>query len=239
MRRKTHILLITDLSSRSSLVRAITTGNYKITVIPVSGVKSVFTEPIFHDVAVFVAHASSQELIDAFYSIHISGAHKPIIVVSKTRRIDVLFKSFVGAASGYFVSPVAADAITKCISELCSSATRQDGIERGNRFRISNMDKGALMMDGRSLHLSKAEFNVFAVLLRYIGEPVSRNAIYEAIYGVDGGTKPSIVIVLISKVRKKLSMYGAENCIETRRGQGFLLHGEPSLEKSEPGSFGG
>ena len=64
------------------------------------------------------------------------------------------------------------------------------------------------------------EFAIVELLVLHRGKHITRTAIYDHIFNVDDDSLSNLVDVHISHIRKKL---GAD-FIETRRGQGYIVH---------------
>jgi two-component system response regulator MprA len=76
------------------------------------------------------------------------------------------------------------------------------------------------------IELTRTEFEILLVLVRYRGRVVPRAALAEAVWGYDHSG--SAVGVHMSALRRKLEAHG-ERCIHTMRGVGYILR-SPSAE---------
>ena len=65
------------------------------------------------------------------------------------------------------------------------------------------------------------EYSLLELLAIHKGKVVTRTLIYDHIFDDDDDSLSNIVDVHISHLRKKLK----HDLIETRRGQGYILHG--------------
>jgi DNA-binding response OmpR family regulator len=77
---------------------------------------------------------------------------------------------------------------------------------------------------GTVIALSRREFAVLEYLALRAGELVTRTDIWEHIYDFGFDAQSNVVDVYVSYLRKKL---GRPSLIHTRRGQGYMLAGEP------------
>ncbi|MFC7335259.1 response regulator transcription factor [Rhodocista pekingensis] len=92
-------------------------------------------------------------------------------------------------------------------------------------------------VDGQRLRLSHREHAIFSVLALNVGRVVSKEKIYETVYGLTGSDPLDKVIdVYICKLRKKLAeATGGDRYIETVYGRGYKFEA-PSEEEADIGA---
>lgn len=94
-----------------------------------------------------------------------------------------------------------------------------------NRIIIGNIviDTGSktVSMDDQPIQLTAREYALVELLALHRGKLVSRTMIYDHIFDEDDDSLSNIVDVHVSHIRKKLG----KDFIETRRGQGYIIHG--------------
>jgi len=76
-------------------------------------------------------------------------------------------------------------------------------------------------LSGAELHLSPRETAVLEALVRHEGQAVSKEALLETTYNFDADVNPSVVEVIVHRLRKRLE--GSGLSIATLRGLGYLL----------------
>lgn len=103
-------------------------------------------------------------------------------------------------------------------------------IRRSAGHASNNIVAGQLTLDlgaktvqysGKDIVLTAREYSLLELLAIHKGKVVTRTLIYDHIFDDDDDSLSNIVDVHISHLRKKLS----HDLIETRRGQGYILHG--------------
>lgn len=77
----------------------------------------------------------------------------------------------------------------------------------------------------RKLELSKKEFALLYALLKNVNKIVSREALLELLWTDTDFVDDNTLSVNITRLRKRLEELGLGDCIETKRGQGYLLAG--------------
>ena len=83
-----------------------------------------------------------------------------------------------------------------------------------------------LKIRGQELVLTASELGVFELLLRRQGRIVSKQHIFESLYGWDHETNASAVEVFVSRLRRKLAAARAGIEIRVFRGLGYRLEKE-------------
>lgn len=90
------------------------------------------------------------------------------------------------------------------------------------RTLILNIDAHSLLIDGESVSLSPTEFSIITFLLRSRNKLFTREEIFNAAWPGEEMTNPRMVDVNISRLRKKLTTYGANIVNRSGLGYGFM-----------------
>ena len=81
---------------------------------------------------------------------------------------------------------------------------------------------------GRSLDLSKTEYDLLELLVRNAGIVLDHSTIYERIWNYDFGPDSKNLAVYIGYLRRKTEVDGARRLIHTVRGVGYVARAEPA-----------
>jgi two-component system response regulator MprA len=76
---------------------------------------------------------------------------------------------------------------------------------------------------GRMMELTKTEFDLLELLMLNSGIVLTREVIYERIWGYDFGTSSNSLDVYIGYLRRKTEAGGETRLIHTVRGVGYAL----------------
>ncbi|HLI05351.1 MAG TPA: response regulator transcription factor [Ktedonobacteraceae bacterium] len=94
-------------------------------------------------------------------------------------------------------------------------------------FRVGNLvfDTVAheVWCNGQLLELSKREYELLKLLASNAGHVLTKEAIFERIWGPDSSANPENIKVYINLLRRKLSVCGAGDSIHALRGIGYIL----------------
>ena len=88
---------------------------------------------------------------------------------------------------------------------------------------IVDPKKGIIKSDKEELILTKNEMIIFTFLLANRGNIVTRDDLMTDLWNNDSYINDNALNVNISRLRTKLTDFGYEDVIETRKGQGYIL----------------
>ncbi|NDD18207.1 MAG: DNA-binding response regulator [Acidimicrobiia bacterium] len=86
-----------------------------------------------------------------------------------------------------------------------------------------NRDTRNVERNGRRIELTKTEFNLLELLADQAGLVVSRETIYENVWGYNFETNSKSLDVYVGYLRRKLSVNDEPDPIRTVRGVGYCL----------------
>ncbi|MCI8956647.1 MAG: response regulator transcription factor [Eubacterium sp.] len=144
-----------------------------------------------------------------------------IMVTSKTSEVDEVLSISYGAD----------DFITKPYSPAVLLLRIQNIFKRmepkGDKLKYNDLDvslsKGIISNGKEEIRLTKNEMIIFSYLLNNQGNIVTRDDLMTDLWNNEEYINDNALTVNISRLRNKLSMFGYESAIETRKGQGYLL----------------
>jgi|GEM_PF-3702774 DNA-binding response OmpR family regulator len=87
-----------------------------------------------------------------------------------------------------------------------------------------NAARELVLIGGRPLLLSQAEFHIFALLWRRRGRIVTSEELLSAVYGPQERPSSRVLPVFMFKLRRKLAAAGMDKSIQTAVGRGFIMH---------------
>jgi len=149
--------------------------------------------------------------------------HVPILVLTARDAVDSRVAALEAGADDYLVKPFAFAELVARISAL----VRRAGGPRwapANELPVVMRDDLVVEAGGKTASLSPREYALLEYLALRAGELVTRTDIWEHVYDFRSDAQSNVVDVYVSYLRKKL---GPPSLIHTRRGQGYVLGGEP------------
>ncbi len=144
-----------------------------------------------------------------------------IMLTSRTEDMDQVLSMSYGA-DDYITKPYNPTILLLRISAVLKRTAKNVQTEMYKDIKVSFL-KGSLARDGREQVLTKNEMIIFQVLFDRQGEIVSRDDLMTALWDNEEYINDNALSVNISRLRNKLAELGAEDAIETRKKQGYVL----------------
>ena len=144
-----------------------------------------------------------------------------IMVTSKLGEIDEALSITYGA-DDYITKPYNPTILLLRIQNIFKRMN-QNNNELTYKDIIVDLNKSELKKDDKVLVLTKNEMIIFSYLLNNKEKIVSRDELMTYLWNNEEYINDNALTVNISRLRSKLSSFGYENIIETRKGQGYIL----------------
>ncbi len=150
------------------------------------------------------------------------GLTTPILMLTARHEITDRVAGLDAGADDYLIKPFA---LEELLARLRALLRRASG-DTADVFQLGDlaMDTRArtVRRGGRDIELTKTEFDLLELLLRNAGIVLTREQIYERIWGYDFGTTSNSLDVYIGYVRRKLEAGGEDRLVHTVRGVGYV-----------------
>lgn len=152
------------------------------------------------------------------------GERVPILMLTARHKVTDRVDGLDAGADDYLVKPFAVDELLARIRALLrrpAPATPDAGLRVGDLA----LDPAArrVARAGRELELTKLEFELLELLMRNAGLVLSRDVIYERIWGYQFETSSKSLDVYVGYLRRKTEAAGEPRLIHTVRGVGYTL----------------
>jgi two-component system, OmpR family, response regulator MprA len=152
------------------------------------------------------------------------GNHTPVLMLTARHEVSDRVAGLDAGADDYLVKPFALDELFARVRALLRRSSITDGEE--------SLTVADLVLDpkrrqawraGRELDLTKTEFDLLELLMFNAGIVVTRESIYERIWGYDFETSSKSLDVYIGYLRRKTEIDDAPRLIQTIRGIGYTV----------------
>ena len=81
----------------------------------------------------------------------------------------------------------------------------------------------SLLVDGSAVAISPRELGLLEHLMRRSGQVVTKSSLEDHLYTMDAEVTPNALEVAVSRLRKRLTMAGADLMLRTAHGVGYAL----------------
>lgn len=144
-----------------------------------------------------------------------------IMVTSKSGEIDEALSITYGA-DDYITKPYNPTILLLRIQNIFKRINQNNNALKYKDI-IVDLNKSELKKDDKVLVLTKNEMIIFSYLLNNKEKIVSRDELMTYLWNNEEYINDNALTVNISRLRSKLSNFGYENIIKTRKGQGYIL----------------
>jgi len=147
----------------------------------------------------------------------------PVILLTALDRLDDKVHGLDAGADDYLTKPFFNDELMARIR----AALRRPGADPAvaqtcGRLRFDPRSREASICD-EPLALKRRELLVLEALIRRAGRVVQRDALIDAVYGMDDEVQPKALDSHVSRLRKRLAERSAEVVIHPVRNVGYLM----------------
>ncbi len=151
-----------------------------------------------------------------------SGGEAPVIFLTARDEVDDRVRGLDSGADDYLCKPFAFAELLARVRAL---------VRRHQRTSSVNVSHGDVSIDlvaqraqraGRPLELTAKELALLSFFLHHPGQVLTRERIYEKVWGEDLDTTSNTLEVHLKELRRKLEALGPR-LIHNRRGQGYFL----------------
>lgn len=149
----------------------------------------------------------------------------PVLVLTAKDSLEDKITGFNTGADDYLTKPFHREELIVRVKALLKrSGVYQDD----KRLMVDddmwlNTENRQVTVDGQPLKLVGKEYEILAYLAQNKNIIVSREQIFDRIWGMDSDTTINVVNIYISNLRRKLEKAGRPKLIQTLRNVGFLL----------------
>ncbi len=150
------------------------------------------------------------------------GVATPVLMLTARDEVGDRVAGLDAGADDYLVKPFALEELLARLRALLRRSTAPAG--RVLRVGDLEMDPAARTVHrgDRQIDLTKTEFDLLELLVEHAGVVLSRDQIYEHVWGYDFATSSNSLDVYVGYLRRKTESGGEPRLIHTVRGVGYV-----------------
>jgi two-component system, OmpR family, response regulator MprA len=217
-----------DQGVRESLARALQYEGYTVATASngFAALEAIRSEP--YDVIVLDVMLPGPDGLAVARKTRADGIDTPILMLTARHEVSDRVAGLDSGADDYLVKPFALDELLARLRALL----RRTGVsEAGDALRVADLvlDPSArtVMRGERRVDLTKTEFDLLELLMFNAGIVLTREVIFERIWGYDFETSSNSLDVYIGYLRRKLEAGGEHRLVHTVRGVGYVVREQP------------
>ncbi|MBQ9297849.1 MAG: response regulator transcription factor [Clostridia bacterium] len=151
----------------------------------------------------------------------------PVLILTAKDGLDDKLKGFNLGADDYLVKPFEREEL---IARLKAIIRRTSGTYNEDTLIFDdlclNLQNRQATVGDKKLNLQGKQFDILEYLLNYKNTIITKNQIFDKIWGFDSETTTNVVEVYASTLRKELKKVGYEKYLKTVRNVGYIWSSE-------------
>ncbi len=151
------------------------------------------------------------------------GIQTPVLFLTAKDSIEDKLKGFRVGADDYIVKPFHRDEL---LARLEAVVRRSGGLASNNIIKFKelmlNLSNKTVSISEHDVLLQGKQFDFLEYLLNHIDTILTKEQIFDRIWGFDSYTTVNVVEVYASNLRKKLKEFDYDKYMKTVRGLGYM-----------------
>lgn len=151
--------------------------------------------------------------------------YTPVLILTAKDALDDKLKGFNYGADDYLVKPFEREELIARLNAIIRRTTNnftENVLEFKNMKLYLNSRK--LIINDEEVPLQGKQFDILEYLISSKNTIITKEQIFERIWGFDSATTTNVVEVYASGLRKILKKYDCDKYIKTIRGVGYILN---------------
>ena len=157
-----------------------------------------------------------------------SAGSTPILMLTAKDAVADRVQGLDAGADDYLVKPFAFDELLARLRALLRRAKPSGEVGETLKFADLVLDTGAreVRRGNRKLELTAKEFDLLELFMRHPRQVLTREVIFDRIWGYDFGGESNIIEVYVRYLRQKTESETEPRLLQTVRGYGYVLREE-------------
>lgn len=164
--------------------------------------------------------------IDVVSELRKRSVETPVLMISALSDVDERVRGLRAGGDDYLTKPYSPDELAARAEVLLRRRQRAVGGEE-TRLRVGDLELDLVrhnaLRQGQPLSLLPTEFRLLEFLMRNAGQVVTRQMIFEHVWGFHFDPGTNVIDVHIGRLRRKIDGSGQSPLIRTVRGSGYTL----------------
>jgi two-component system OmpR family response regulator len=161
------------------------------------------------------------------------GNNTPVLVLSALGDVDDRVEGLKAGGDDYLVKPFA---FSELLARLDALVRRKETAVPVTRLAVGDLEMDLLARivrrAGRAIDLKPREFRLLEVLMRNVGQVVTRTMLLERVWDYHFDPQTNVIDVHMSRLRTKIDKDFPSPLIHTVRGAGYMIRAPEDAKRA-------
>ena len=220
-----HVLVVDDDEEiRASLRRGLSFEGFRVSLAGdgEEALRRVGAEP--PDLIVLDIMMPGLDGLEVVRRLRAAGDRSPIIMLTARDAVPDRVAGLEGGADDYLVKPFA---FSELLARIRVRLRHRELGEGGEDLRFADLRLDTAAREARrgerTIALTTTEFELLRLFLLHPRQVLTRDRIYQRVWGYDFGGESKVIEVYVRYLREKLEAGGEPRLVHTVRGAGYVL----------------
>ncbi|PPV33548.1 response regulator transcription factor [Clostridioides difficile] len=161
---------------------------------------------------------------DILKKMRVNNIDTPVLILTAKETLDDKVEAFTIGANDYLTKPFYMEELVARVYAILRTNGKikeRNGLEFKSLY-LDTLEK-RVYIEKEEIKLQNKQFNLLEYFLLNKGSILLKEQIYDRIWGIDSDATIEIVEVYVSILGKKLSKYGYDKYIKTKRKVGYIF----------------
>lgn len=219
-----RILLIEDEKILSDTIKDILKNEYEVDQAFDGEEGELYAEQDIYDVIILDLMLPIKNGYEVLRNIRKNKILTPVIILTAKDTLNDKLQGFREGADDYLTKPFEKEEL-KARIEALNRRNNSNFYKKEIEYKDLKMDLSnrKVCIGEKELKLQGKQFDMLEYLLNYKGRIITKDQIFDKIWGFESDTTTNVVEVYASGIRKELKKYGYDKYFKTIRGVGYMI----------------
>jgi two-component system response regulator MprA len=162
-----------------------------------------------------------------------AGDRTPILMLTARDAVEDRVEGLDAGADDYLVKPFALAELLARVRALLRRTTEEEGAPLRYADLVLNPLSYEVFRGDRAIEMTRTEFRLLELFLRHPRQVLTRDVIFDRVWGYDFGPSSNSLEVYVGYLRRKTEAGDEARLIHTVRGVGYVLREGPGDAKAD------
>lgn len=222
-----RILLIEDEEILSNTIKKILKDDYEVDQ-AFDGVEGeLYAKQDIYDVIILDLMLPEKNGYEVLAEIRKEKVMTPVIILTAKDGLNDKLQGFQKGADDYLTKPFEKEELKARIMAI-ARRNNPDFYKNEITYKELKIDLSTrkAFVGDKELNLQGKQFDMLEYLVNYKDRILTKDQIFDKIWGFESDTTTNVVEVYASGIRKELKKYGYDKYLKTIRGAGYMIGGK-------------